>query len=85
MALQKLKRVLKKLFYMLVTIFFILVFNYVLFRLLPGSFITKLSHTSHASETQLQNLKAYYGLSGTWYQQFGNYLGNLTHMDLGTS
>ena len=85
MALQKTKRVLKKLFYMLVTVFFILIFNYILFRLLPGSFLTNLSHTSHASETQLQGLREYYGLSGTWYQQFGNYLGNLFRLNLGTS
>ena len=85
MSAAKLRRIVKKLLYLLITVFFILVFNYVLFRLLPGSYLTNLSHTSHASETQLTYLKQYYGLTGTWLEQFTAYLKNLARFDLGTS
>jgi len=85
LSAAKLRRIVKKLLYLLITVFFILVFNYVLFRLLPGSYLTNLSHTSHASETQLTYLKQYYGLTGTWLEQFTAYLKNLARFDLGTS
>lgn len=85
MATMKVKRVLKKLFAMLITIFFVLVFNYILFRLLPGSFMTNLGRTSHISAAQLEYLKEYYGMDGSALEQFFTYLKNLSRLDLGVS
>ena len=79
------RRILNKLFYMLVTIFCVLVFNFILFRLLPGDIITKLDRTTKASAEALRNLAAYYGLDGTLWRQFTGYLGKLARFDLGVS
>lgn len=79
------RRILNKLFYMLVTILCVLIFNFVLFRLLPGDIITRLDRTTKASAEALKNLAAYYGLDGTLWQQFVGYFGKLARLDLGTS
>lgn len=79
------RRILSKLFYMLVTIFCVLLFNFVLFRLLPGDIITRLDRTTKASAEALKNLAAYYGLDKTLGQQFLAYFGKLFRFDLGIS
>lgn len=79
------RRILSKLLYMLVTIFCVLVFNFILFRLLPGDIITKLDRTTKASAEALKSLAAYYGLDGTLAEQFVGYFGKLTRLDLGIS
>jgi len=78
-------RIAKKIFYLLITIFFVLVFNFVLFRLLPGSISTKMAHTAHANATALANLDKYYGLNQPMVQQFLTYFTKLLHLDLGNT
>lgn len=85
MVTMKVKRVLKKLLGMIITVFFVLIFNYVLFRLLPGSFLTNLGRTSHVSAAQMEMLQQYYGMDGTALEQFFGYLKNLMKLDLGIS
>lgn len=82
---MQLRRILGKLLYVLVTIFCVLVFNFILFRLLPGDIITRLDRTTKASEEALKSLAAYYGLDGTLWEQFTGYFVKLAHFDLGTS
>jgi peptide/nickel transport system permease protein len=79
-------RIVKKIFYLLITVFFVLVFNFILFRLLPGTVTTKMAHSAaHANATALSNLNNYYGLDQSMFQQFLTYFKKLMHLDLGTT
>ncbi|NCB42452.1 MAG: ABC transporter permease [Clostridia bacterium] len=79
------KRILKKLFYAAITIFFVLVFNYFLFRILPGDILKMLARSGKTTPEMLANIREMYGLDLPWYQQFFVYLQNLFSGDLGMS
>lgn len=79
------KRLLKKLFYAAITIFFVLIFNYFLFRVLPGDIISMVSRNAKTTPEMIENLTRLYGLDLPWYEQFFVYLKNLFQGDLGTS
>ncbi len=79
------KRIVKKLFYAAVTIFFVLIFNYFLFRILPGDILSMLARSGKATPEMLANIRQMYGLDLPWYQQFFIYLENLFTGDLGNS
>lgn len=79
------KRVLKKLLYAGITIFFVLVFNYFLFRVLPGDILKMLARSGKTTPEMLSNIREMYGLNLPWYQQFFAYLQNLFTGDLGVS
>ena len=79
------KRLLKKIVYACITIFFVLVFNYFLFRILPGDVVSMLSRSANATPQMIENLRATYGLDLPWYQQFAIYLKDLSTGNLGTS
>jgi peptide/nickel transport system permease protein len=79
------KRIAKKLLYAAITIFFVLVFNYFLFRILPGDILSMLSRSGKTTPEMVANIREMYGLDLPWYQQFFVYLENLFTGDLGTS
>lgn len=79
------KRILKKLFYAAITIFFVLVFNYFLFRILPGDILSMLARSGKTTPEMLAAIRELYGLDLPWYQQFFVYLENLFTGDLGMS
>ncbi|MEG1086414.1 MAG: ABC transporter permease [Anaerovoracaceae bacterium] len=79
------KRLLKKLFFAAITIFFIIIFNYFLFRVLPGDVTTMLVRGGKTTPEMLANIKAMYGLDLPWYEQFFIYIKDLFHGNLGTS
>ena len=79
------KRIVKKLFYAAITIFFVLVFNYFLFRVLPGDILSMLARSGKTTPEMLAGIRELYGLDLPWYQQFFVYLENLFTGDLGMS
>jgi peptide/nickel transport system permease protein len=79
------RRLLKKIVYACITIFFVLVFNYFLFRVLPGDVVSMLSRSANATPQMIENIRSTYGLDLPWYEQFGIYLKNLFSGNLGNS
>lgn len=79
------RNILKKLLYAVITIFVVLVFNYWLFRILPGNPLTMLMRNPNATPEMLQSVRELYGLDKPWYTQFFLYLQNLFTGDLGMS
>jgi len=79
------RRLLKKIVYALITVFFVLVFNYFLFRILPGDVVSMLSRNAKISPEMIENIRAAYGLDLPWYEQFTLYLRDLFTGNLGTS
>ena len=79
------KRLLKKIVYACITIFFVLGLNYFLFRILPGDVVSMLSRSANATPQMIENIRATYGLDLPWYQQFAIYLKDLSTGNLGTS
>jgi oligopeptide transport system permease protein len=74
--------ILKRLGYMLVTLFIIITFTFFLMHLLPG---TPFSNPEKLTDKQLEILNAKYGLDEPVAFQYFRYLGNLVHGDLGMS
>ncbi len=79
------KRLLKKIMYAIITIFFVLVFNYFLFRILPGDVVSMLSRNPKITPEMIENIRAAYGLDLPWYEQFFIYLRDLVTGNLGAS
>jgi peptide/nickel transport system permease protein len=75
----------KRLLYAAITIFFVIVFNYVLFRLLPGDPLTMLSRNPKITQEALDSIRILYGLDLPWYEQFFVYISNLFKGELGMS
>lgn len=75
----------KKFVYVVITIFFVIVFNYALFRLLPGDPLTMLSRNPKISPEALDSIRRLFGLDLPWYKQFIVYITNLFHGELGMS
>ncbi len=71
--------------YACITIFFVLVFNYFLFRILPGDVVSMLSRNAKVSPEMIENIRSAYGLDLPWYEQFAIYLRDLFTGNLGTS
>jgi peptide/nickel transport system permease protein len=71
----------------ILTMFFILVFNFFLFRVMPGDPVTLLARSSgaHLSQAAQQQLEEDLGLNEPWLQQFGTYLRNTLTGNLGES
>ena len=77
--------VLKKLFQAIITVFFVLVINYFLFRVMPGDPMQMLMRNPKASAEAVEKTRALFGLDKPWYVQFGIYVRNLFRGDLGFS
>jgi peptide/nickel transport system permease protein len=70
---------------LVLTLFAVLAFNFVLFRVLPGDPVQLLARTGHLTPQAADRLRALFGLDKSLPVQFGYYLRNLFHGDLGLS
>ena len=77
--------VIRKILYALITILAVIIFNYFLFRVLPGDPISMIMRNPKASEASIEAIRASYGLDLPWYSQFVVYLKGLFTGDFGTS
>jgi peptide/nickel transport system permease protein len=68
----------------LVTLVFVLVFNFFLFRVM-GDPTTQLARLPRASPAEIEKLKSYYGLDKPITGQFLDYAGDTARLDLGIS
>lgn len=75
----------KRLLLAVLTVFLALVINFVLIHTAPGDPVKLLSGMDHPSPEMEDALRAKYGLDQPKIVQFGTYLSNLLHGDLGMS
>jgi peptide/nickel transport system permease protein len=68
----------------LVTLVFVLAFNFFLFRVM-GDPTTQLARLPRASPEEIANLRHYYGLDKPLLGQFADYMGDMAKLDLGVS
>jgi len=67
------------------TLFFITVFNFFLFRLMPGDPIALMIRTRRFTQSMVARFEQIYGLDKPMWQQFFMYIKNLLTFDLGLS
>jgi ABC-type dipeptide/oligopeptide/nickel transport system permease component len=77
--------ILKRSIFAVVTIFVAISLNFVLFRVLPGSAVSRLSRVPNASPALKHALEVQFGLNKPMWQQYLLYLEQLTHGNLGVS
>jgi peptide/nickel transport system permease protein len=82
---MKKRKILKKGIYSAITIFAVLVFNYILFRVLPGDPLAMILRNPKATPEMIEATKQFFGLDQPWYVQFLLYFKNLFSGDLGMS
>lgn len=82
---MKKRKILKKTVYATITIFAVLVFNYFLFRILPGDPLSMMMRNPKATPEMIEATKQLFGLDQPWYVQFYLYFKNLFGGDLGMS
>lgn len=75
----------KKMIYALLTIVIVVIFNYFLFRILPGDPLSMIIRNSKATPEMIENIKKFYGLNLSPMEQFVIYFKNLLKGDLGFS
>lgn len=68
-----------------VTVFVAITLNFLLFRVLPGSAVDRLSKVPNASPELKASLEAQFGLDKSMWEQYWLYLGQLLHGNLGIS
>ena len=79
---QYTKYILKRIFYMVITLFLIATITFFLMKLLPGS---PYANEENLTDAQLQIMNAKYGLDKPVWMQYLIYLGGLVRLDLGMS
>ncbi len=82
---MKLNYLIKKVTNAIITLFFVLIINYFLFRVMPGDPLAMMLRDPKASPESAEKLKQLFGLGEPWYVQFGLYLKQLLQGDLGMS
>jgi len=82
---MKKRKIIKKVLYSAITIFAVLVFNYILFRVLPGDPLSVMMRNPKATPEMIEATKQLFGLDKPWYVQFYLYFKNLFSGDLGVS
>ena len=75
---QYTKYILKRIFYMIVTLFLIATITFFLMKLLPGS---PYANEENLTDAQLQIMNAKYGLDKPVWMQYFIYLGGLVRLD----
>jgi peptide/nickel transport system permease protein len=83
--MKKNRGIFKKLIYALITVAVVIVFNYWLFRVMPGDALASLMRDPKATDEMIAAVRALYGLDQPWHTQFFIYLRDLFHGDLGMS
>lgn len=76
------KYLLKRLFYLLLTLFIVITITFFLMKLLPG---TPLNNQAKLSKSQIAVIYQQYGLDKPVWQRYLSYLGNVLHGNFGTS
>jgi len=76
------KYILKRIFYLFLTLFIIATLTFFLMKMLPG---TPFSNQNRMSPDQLKIVKAQYGLDQSVFVQYLRYMGGLLQGNLGTS
>lgn len=76
------KYILKRIFYLFLTLFIIATLTFFLMKMLPG---TPFSNQNRMSPDQLKIVKAQYGLDQSVFIQYVRYMGGLLQGNLGTS
>ncbi len=77
--------ILRKIFQSLITVLFVLIINYFLFRIIPGDPMQMIMRNPKASPESVEHIRALFGLDKPWYTQFGIYIGQLFRGDMGLS
>ena len=77
--------VIKRTAFAVITVFVAVTINFALFRLAPGSAVSNLSRVPHATQELRQALKREFGLDKSKGAQYGIYLKQLAHGNLGVS
>ena len=75
----------KKVGWAFITLFFVLCFNFFLFRMMPGDPAGLLARSERLTETQIAEQRAMFGLDQPLLTQFGTYLKQTVTGNLGTS
>ncbi len=76
------KYLLKRVFYMVLTLFLVATITFFLMKLMPG---TPYSNQEKLTAAQIQIMNEQYGLDKPLWQQYLLYLGGMLHGDMGTS
>ena len=76
------KYILKRIFYMIITLFIVASVTFFMMKFMPG---TPFTNQEKLSPAQLKIMNEQYGLNKPLWQQYLIYLGNLLHGDFGTS
>jgi ABC-type dipeptide/oligopeptide/nickel transport system permease component len=77
--------VIRRVAFALLTVFVAVTINFALFRLAPGSAVTNLARVPHATPETRQAIKREFGLDRSKLAQYGIYLKQLVHGNLGVS
>jgi peptide/nickel transport system permease protein len=77
--------VVRKVLHALATLFFVIAFNFFLFRVMPGDPISLLTRSERLTPEDVATLQAEYGLNEPLPAQFVNYLGDVLRGDFGVS
>jgi peptide/nickel transport system permease protein len=75
----------QKLGYLVLTLVAVLATNFVIFHLMPGDPVTHIARGQHLDADAVARLRAFYGLDRSLLEQFGTYVANLAHGNLGYS
>lgn len=82
---MKTRSMIQKIIYAVITIFAVLVFNYLLFRVLPGDPLSMMMRNPKATPEMIEAMRQLFGLDQPWYIQLYLYFKNLLAGDLGMS
>lgn len=77
--------VVRRVVFAVITIYVVLTLNFVLFRVLPGNAVTRISRVPNASPKLKHTLEVQFGLDRPLWVQYGRYLDQLFHGNLGVS
>jgi ABC-type dipeptide/oligopeptide/nickel transport system permease component len=77
--------VIKRTAFAVITVFVAVTINFVLFRLAPGTAVSNLSRVPHATQELRNALKQQFGLDKSKAAQYGIYLKQLAHGNMGVS
>lgn len=77
--------VVRRILFAIVTIYVALTLNFILFRVLPGNAVTRISRVPNATPGLKHTLEAQFGLDRPLWAQYGRYLDQLVHGNLGVS
>jgi ABC-type dipeptide/oligopeptide/nickel transport system permease component len=75
----------KRVGFAVITIYVVLTLNFLLFRVLPGNAVTRISRIPHASPELKHSLEVEFGLNRPLGEQYWLYLKQLAHGNLGVS